>query len=58
MTHRTIPHLGGLPDPHSGGLPEILVFYFAPCHHVETIKEKQGGLNLPSLAWPFTPICG
>ena len=40
MTHRTIPHLGGLPDPHSGGLPEILIFYCAPCQHVEMIKEN------------------
>jgi hypothetical protein len=41
MTHRTIPHLGGLPDRHSGGLPEILIFYCAPCEHVEAIKEKR-----------------
>jgi hypothetical protein len=41
MTRRTVPHLGGLPDPHSGGLPEIVIFYCAPCRHVEMIKEKR-----------------
>jgi hypothetical protein len=40
MMHRTVPHLGGLPDPRSGGLREVLIFFCAPCQHVEIHKHS------------------
>jgi hypothetical protein len=42
MIHRTISHFGGLPDPRSGGLRELLIFFCARCRHVEMIKEDHG----------------